>query len=107
MILSPTDSRCAGRPDLSPDADVCAVRLSCARYVDLATKGSAYEWPRSTPVATCYCGKAELSGYVAVVVHERNVEAKPDMGTPLGDPPLKCAGRADSLSENTVIGGAA
>ena len=39
----------------------------------------------------------QVLGAVEVVGHERNVEAKPDTGTPLCDPPLMGDGFASSL----------
>jgi len=65
MILSPTDSRCVGRSDLSPDSVTCPRRDECARYVDLRDIPADKRWPAGV-VFTQVCTDEARSEFVAV-----------------------------------------
>ena len=66
MSLSPTDARCVGRSDLSPDSVTCPKRDECARYVELRDSPADKRWPAGV-VFTQVCTDAALSEFVGVV----------------------------------------
>lgn len=65
MSLSPTDSRCVGRSDLSPDSVTCPRRDGCARYVELRDSPADKRWPAGV-VFTQVCADASRAEFVAV-----------------------------------------